>query len=342
MGNMPGAMRILVLTNMYPNPIRPYSGRFIHDHVESLRRLGVEVEVSFTNPKLSRSQYFATLPAIRRALRKGFDVVHVQHTYCMFQLKAAGHLNQSIPPVVLTCHEGELGTPVQHRDSGANVAKRLMYSSKLKQSAVAAADEVVVVSDQIRRGLGLTQRCWVIPPATDMSLFQPMDRTRARSELGMDNDRPIIFFPADARRKSYAKGFDLFEAALSNLDQPLEVISGGDIPPERMPLHMNAADVVVQTSRFEGSPMVIKEAMACCRPVVSTDVGDVQWLFGDAPGHHVVSPDPSSIAVGISQCLRFRGSTGGRRRLEKLGVTLDQTARRHLEVYEQAVRAHAA
>jgi glycosyltransferase involved in cell wall biosynthesis len=218
----------------------------------------------------------------------------------------------------------------------------LIYSSKLKQRAVAAADEVVVVSDQIRKGLGLSSRCWVIPPATDMSLFQPMDRILARIELGIDDDSQVVFFPADAKRKSYAKGFDLFEAALSKLDRPLEVISGGDISPERMPLHMNAADVVVQTSRFEGSPMVIKEAMSCCRPIVSTDVGDVRWLLGDAPGHQIASADPFSIAMAISQCLQFRGPTGGRARLEKLGLTLDQTARKYLEVYERAVRSHAA
>jgi teichuronic acid biosynthesis glycosyltransferase TuaC len=328
---------------MYPNSIRPYSGGFVHDHVQSLRQAGVEVDVSFTNPKLSRAQYLAALPALKRALSKPYDLIHVQHTYCMFQLQLVRPITKSNPPVVLTCHEGELGVPAKNRDSTAAPVKRLIYSSKLKHRAVAAADEVVVVNDQIREQLQLGRKCWVIPPATDTSRFEPMDQRQARREIGIDEGTQIVLFPSDAARKSYAKGYDLFRKAIRSFDGSVEIIAGGDIPPALMPLYMNAADVVVQTSRYEGSPMVVKEAMACCRPIVSTDVGDVRWLLGNLRGHHIVTSEPNAIADGICQALQFHDRTGGRSRLEELGLTLERTARRYLEVYERAIQAvHAA
>jgi glycosyltransferase involved in cell wall biosynthesis len=331
-------MKVLIVTNMYPNPVRAYSGRFIQDHVRSLERSGLEVEVSFTNPKLSRSQYVVALPSLRRALAKGFDVIHAQHTYSMFQLQAVTPLVRKRPPVVLTCHEGEAGIPSRYRDPKADPIKRLVYSARLKRRAARMADEVVAVSEQVRDHLQLGT-CQVIPAAVDMDLFRPIDSISARHAIGVEDEGSIALFPADPHR--FGKGFDLLQRALSELQNPVRLIVGGDIPPESMPLYMNAADVVVQTSRYEASPMVVKEAMACCKPIVTTDVGDVRWLLDNEPGHHIVRFDPSAIAGAISEALNFGGPTTGRTRLEKLGLTLEQTTHRYLEVYEHAFQNHA-
>ena len=283
-----------MVTNMYPNPIRPYSGRFIEDHVRSLKELGVEVDVSFTNPKLSRSQYVTALPSLKKALAKGFDVLHVQHTYSMFQLQAVTPLVRQRPPAVLTCHEGELGIPVEYRDPDADPLKRLVYSTRLKRRAARMADEVVAVSQRVKDQLQL-DTCPVIPSAVDTRQFRPLDKVSSRHQIGVAEDVPVALFPADPRR--FGKGFDLLERAVSELADPIRLVVGGDIPPKRMPLFMNAADVVVQTSRYEGSPMVVKEAMACCKPIVATDVGDVRWVLGDEPGHYVVPQNASAIAL---------------------------------------------
>ena len=59
---------------------------------------------------------------------------------------------------------------------------------------------------------------------------------------------------------------------------------------------MNAADVLLLTSDAEGSPMVVKEAMACNVPVVSTAVGDVADVIGGTEGCYITQPGPGAMS----------------------------------------------
>jgi teichuronic acid biosynthesis glycosyltransferase TuaC len=98
---------------------------------------------------------------------------------------------------------------------------------------------------------------------------------------------------------------------------------------------MNACDVLVLTSDFEGSPMVVKEAMATNLPVVSVRVGDVPDLIGTTPGCALAERDPADIAAKLVAVLRERQRTDGRDRIDYLHH--DRTARRVLEVYRRAI-----
>lgn len=64
----------------------------------------------------------------------------------------------------------------------------------------------------------------------------------------------------------------------------------------------NALDVLVSSSRAEGLPNVVGEAMACGLPCVVSDVGDSRWLIGEC-GVVVPSQNPAALAEGIIRCL---------------------------------------
>jgi len=99
--------------------------------------------------------------------------------------------------------------------------------------------------------------------------------------------------------------------------------------------YMCAADALLLTSYCEGSPNVIKEAMACNCPIVSTDVGDVSWVTKGVDGTYVSDKDdPKSLAECIKKALVFNRRTEGRNRIMDEGLTTTAVARKIIAIYE--------
>ena len=88
---------------------------------------------------------------------------------------------------------------------------------------------------------------------------------------------------------------------------------------------------------MEGSPNVVKEAMACNCPLVSTNVGDVEWVIGNTEGCYISSFEPAVMAEKIKLALQFaekQGRTKGLTRIMELGLDSETVAKRIINVYE--------
>lgn len=96
---------------------------------------------------------------------------------------------------------------------------------------------------------------------------------------------------------------------------------------------MNAVDACVMTSRSEGSPQFIKEAMACNSPVVSVDVGDVAEVMGDAGGCYIASYYPEDIADKLQQALKRKKIIEGRQRIIDLKLDNQHIAQQLFNIY---------
>jgi glycosyltransferase involved in cell wall biosynthesis len=106
--------------------------------------------------------------------------------------------------------------------------------------------------------------------------------------------------------------------------------------PEAMPLLMNAADALILTSRSEGSPSVVKEAMACNLPVVTVDVGDVRETIRGATLCHVCEPSSSALAAALVNVLGARPQrSDGRKRTTDLDGAF--IANRIRDVFREAM-----
>src|SRR5581483_5742221 len=95
---------------------------------------------------------------------------------------------------------------------------------------------------------------------------------------------------------------ELFDATLARLEGATGVPLEGFTRPEVVDV-LNAVDVVLVTSRSEGSPVTVKEALACGTPVVTVDVGDVPQVVRGLPGCSVRTRDPAALAVGVAEAL---------------------------------------
>jgi polysaccharide biosynthesis protein PelF len=98
-------------------------------------------------------------------------------------------------------------------------------------------------------------------------------------------------------------------------------------------------DVVVSSSKSEGSPLSLLEAMACGKAIVATCVGGVHELLGDA-GRLVPAQSPTALAGAIIDLLQHpeeRFKLGQRARERAKTFTLEKMLARYGELYEDLV-----
>jgi len=103
---------------------------------------------------------------------------------------------------------------------------------------------------------------------------------------------------------------------------------------------MYNCDAFLMTSKTEGSPQVIKEAMVCGCPIVSVDVGDVAERIEGIEGCFLVSTrDPKDIAAAaVEKAILFDGKTSGRKRIIDQGLSNEQVVKRVVKVYDTIIR----
>ncbi len=311
-----GRPRVLVVTNLYPHEGAPYFGTFVYDEVQALRRLGVAVDVFYVNGRANKANYLLALPGYWRRLRaRPYDLVHIH-----YGLTGVVGCAQWRIPIVVTIHGIEVVLP------GVRAVTR--YCAR-------RARAVIVTSRWVEEHLNRPADA-IIPPGVDFDLFRPMPQEEARRQLGLPLARKLVLFAGQLRPD---KRVWVVEEAVRRLQEQgwdVDLLIASGEPHARVPLYMNAADVLVLVSEVEGSPMVIKEAMACNLPIVTGDLGDTREIIGDTEGCFFCDRTVEGTAAAIAQALRFGRRTNGRERVRHL--SLEASARRVLDVYTQVVK----
>lgn len=249
----------------------------------------------------------------RDALSDRFDLVHAN-----FGLTAPFALSQRQLPVVLTLWGTDLNGPFG-------------WLSKL---SARYCDEVIVMADSMADTLG--HDCHVIPHGVDLERFQPTSVEDARRTVGWDDDDYHVVFPyrTDREVKDFARAERVVASVDARMDRDVELDVVTGIPHDQFPTYLNAADCLLLTSKAEGSPNVVKEAMACNLPVVGTDVGDVRdRLVGVEPSG--VGRSDTELVEELESVLARRERSNGRDAVRELSIA--NTGRRIVDVYERAL-----
>lgn len=258
-------MRVLVVTNFVPDAAAPQRGRWVLDQVEETRRLGVEVELFTFLP--GSTHYLPAALRLRRLLRReSFDLVHVH-----YGLTATSALLAGARPLLVTFH----GTDVRHSVVGP-LSRRIAWRADL----VAAVSRALFESEDGRPGLPHVPGAAVLPCGPDLGRFRPLPRAEARRRLGLDPAGRYLLFPANPQRPEKRADRAAEVAAASGA----ELLTGGSIDPDEMPLWVNAANAVLVTSDYEGFGLACVEALACDVPVLSTPVGVAPFALAGIAG----------------------------------------------------------
>jgi glycosyltransferase involved in cell wall biosynthesis len=163
-----------------------------------------------------------------------------------------------------------------------------------------------------------------------------MPQAEARRQLGLPMAKPLVLFVGDP--KEARKRYDLARQIVSRLDDELqaELVLAWNVPHATIPVYMNACDALLFTSRYEGSPNVVKEALACNLPVVSTAVGDVAERLKGVTGCAVFEEvDTKEMAGALKAILQRRQRIDGRSAVSDLDENL--LAQKMIAVYQRAL-----
>jgi glycosyltransferase involved in cell wall biosynthesis len=309
-------LRVLHITNLYPVPERPSYGIFIKRQVDSLTARGISNEVLLIRGFESKINYLRGIQEVREVLNKNrFDLVNVHYGLTTFTSNWIK------------------GYPLVYTYYGSDVMDSLQ--GRISRAFASHANVHIVKSAQMKERLGIKSAI-VLPDGIDLNLFKPIDKQEARRLLQVSPDARIILFIGNPASK--VKRFWLAKDVVQKVsrefpDVQLMPLSG--MPQEQLPAYYGAADLLLATSAWEGSPNCIKEALACGLPIVSTDVGDVRKRIQGVSSSYVETDSPDALAAHVMQILRNPQRTNGGEHIESL--SWDHIAERIESVYEDVL-----
>jgi len=329
-------MRILAVTNMYPSESSSARGVFVHEQVKGLRAIGLDVRVLFVDRRREGPlAYYRMHDKISSAVAEfDPDAIHVMYGGVMADQVARRH---HVRPIVVTFHGSDL---LGENLSGWTREIISRYGVHCSRRAARVAESVIVVARHLTgalKGAASPDKTHVIPCGIDLERFQRMDPLVCKQKLGWSAGSFHVLFASSngdpVKRPWLAKAA---VAQMSNADRPPELhyltgISNADVP-----VWLNASDVLLLTSRHEGSPTVVKEALACGLPVVSTDVGDVAERIEGIEGCHLAKSDPADLAAKLVSVRQRAQRLDCEVRLKELSIL--SIAHRLKQCYEGVTR----
>lgn len=329
-------MRVLVVCRYKDNFVGNVAP-FVREQGAALEALSNERVNGLTSERIVveyfmvKGNYLKAVGELKKKIKEWKpDIIHAH-----YGITAIVAEMQSEVPVVTTFHDGET---------------HVWYVNLLSTLFSLRAKHVIYVA-QHNRDLSYfkAKNYSIIPCGIDLDKMVITPKEDARKQLGWRDDTKYIVFGGafDNERKNYALLKQAVERMNGLTGERIEIVELKMLTREECVLRMCGADLFALPSHREGSPQVIKEAMAVNCPSIATDIADIKVLFGDEPGHWLLrnpkntpwlwEADEKSLdemVELIKKGLSFPGRTNGRKRIEELGLSNEQVARKIVKIYE--------
>lgn len=304
---------------------------FIKSQGDSLQKEGLNLDY-FTITEKGIFGYLNATIRLRRYLKsKQIDIIHAHYVLSGW----IAVLSLPKQPIILSLMGSDAYGEYIGRDKIKFTSQYLILLTYLIQPFVS---KIICKSKHIENTVYLKRKSIIVPNGVSLDCFKPTINN-VHEELNLTQAKKYVLFLGN--RKTIRKNFQLAEEAVRNLqNKDVQLLAPYPVDHKAIVNYINTATVVILTSFMEGSPNIVKEAMACNKPVVATDVGDVKWLFGDEPGYFIADFTPNDFSKKIEMALEFsrkKGETRGRKRLYKLGLENTSVAKRIISVYKTVI-----
>ena len=289
---------------------------FVKQQGDALEKQGVQVYYYAVVGKGARG-YLKSLSGLKKAIREhGVDIVHAHYGLC-----GALAVMQRKVPVVITFHNGETLT-----------RKGKMLSSMASWLCAYR----IFVAQHIHDKLFRTPREYaILPCGIDIENLPLIEKEAALSRMGLATDSPNILFGGSFA--NLRKNYPLAKQAIDQLPQPVNLIEMKGYNSQQVNLLYCACDMLLLPTKSEGSPQVVKEAMACNCPIVATAVADIPELLSGVDNCYVTEFNASEIAKCIEKVLKTASRTNGRQKVISMGLDNASVAKKLVAIYEHVI-----
>ena len=303
---------------------------FIREQVGALREQGCECEYYYVKGK-GIMGYLRAIPGLRKMIREWKpDVVHAHYG--------------------LSCLEANLATrrvPVASTYHGSDINVKSVRRFSKMAIRLSAWNIFVSKKNMALAGVVEGKKASLVPCGINIPLPWN-DLQKQKVEQLTLNQWVETIMPKGKKYVLFAGAFDnevkdpeLAKQAINELKNEgvkAELVELKGYNRDQVNALMYSCDAFLMTSKTEGSPQVIKEAMACGCPIVSVDVGDVKERVEGLEGCYVVeSRKPMDIAEALRKAIAFDGKTNGREKIIELGLTNELVAKQIIETYEDII-----
>ena len=311
-----------------PSLQRPGSMAPTARQIDSIEAMGMSVQtLEMKGRRIFK--YLQVLPLLH-GLSRSVDIVHAHFGFCGWIARS----QKRAPVVISFMGDDLLGTP---KENG-----QLEYLSQvfvqINRRFAKHMDSVIVKSAEMASVIAPIE-AHIIPNGVDLDRFRPSSRQAARTKLGWKPAETYVLFPGNPAnpRKGFSLAREIIDHAAKRLGYRPILVPLWGVSPDQVPTYMNACNAMLMTSLVEGSPNVVKEAMACNLPIASVSVGDVPELFEGIIGYEIRPRRPQRLADALYDVLNTISDVDGRKAIKEKGLDKVNVAKRVIKVYESVL-----
>lgn len=300
----------------------------------SLQKHGVDLSF-FTVKGKGASSYLKAAKELRTYLREHpTDIIHAHFALCGF-VSWLAHRREKL--VISFMGSDVLG--MNSTDGKFTLAGKV-YAWFNRTFHRFTFDYIIVKSEEMARTFGRPlKHLSVIPNGVDMDDFCLVDKESAWRHIPWNepgnHEMKHVFFVSNPNRNE--KNYALAERAVKALNRPdVRLTAIHSLAIAELKYYYAVADVIIMTSFHEGSPNVIKEAMASNCNVVCTHVGDVKAIFGEQPNCWITSHELEEVVAALREALqRPRIENQSRNFILSIGLDEASIAQRIDDIYQK-------